>query len=133
MDFEDSLRRWLDRHGVEDKDSRGDIPTPSKIEEAERLRRISPQASLDLHGMRGAEAVPAIARFLAESARQGLEKVLIIHGKGIHSAENHVMTDLVRRTLESEILAGSFGKAEKRWGGSGATWVVVRKRDYFSR
>lgn len=127
------MRRWIDRHGVEDKDSCPDISAPSKIEEAERLRRIPPQASLDLHGMRGTEAVPAIARFLAESARQGLEKVLIIHGKGIHSVENHVMTDLVRRTLESENLAGSFGKAEKRWGGSGATWVVVRKRDYFSR
>lgn len=133
MDFDKTLELWLDLHGVEDKDQGGRDEPPSKVREAERLRRLPPQARLDLHGMKGAEAVPAIRRFLAESSRKGLEKVLIIHGKGIHSAENPVMAGLVRTTLESESLAGSFGKAEKNLGGSGATWVVVRKRDYFSR
>jgi DNA-nicking Smr family endonuclease len=43
------------------------------------------------------------------------------------------MTELVRKTLESSDLAGNFGPAGKEDGGRGATWVKVRKRDYFSR
>jgi DNA-nicking Smr family endonuclease len=132
----DYLRHWITVHGVEDKDSRpeGDEDDrQTRIDEAERFRRVRPQAALDLHGKSASEAIPLIAEFLSRCGRAGLEKVLIIHGKGNHSTGGHIMTDLVRKTLESSDLAGNFGPAGKEDGGRGATWVKVRKRDYFSR
>lgn len=134
----DYLSHWITMHGVEDKDLRSDSDAEdegrqSRIGEAERFRKIRPQAALDLHGKTALEAVPLINDFLARSGRSGFEKVLIIHGKGNHSPDDHIMTELVRKTLESSDLAGNFGPAGKEDGGRGATWVKVRKRDYFSR
>jgi len=131
------LERWLAIHGVPDKDSdpetdRGE-DRAERIREAERVRRMKPQAVLDLHSRTAAEAEALLQRFLSDSARQGLEKVLIIHGKGIHSTSEHVMTEVVRRVLENNALAGNSGPADRDMGGRGATWVRIRTRDYFSR
>lgn len=134
----DYLSHWITMHGVEDKDLSSDSDAEgddrlSRIEDAERFRKLRPQAALDLHGKTSAEAAPLVADFLARSRRSGYEKVLIIHGKGNHSPDDHIMTELVRKILESSDLAGNFGPAGKEDGGRGATWVKVRKRDYFSR
>ncbi|MFA6366818.1 MAG: Smr/MutS family protein [Candidatus Hydrogenedentales bacterium] len=133
---DDYLNHWMTIHGVSDKDERGDPGENDKtarIEEAERLRRMRPQAVLDLHGKTAAEADASIVDFLLASRNSGLEKVLIIHGKGLHSAGEPVMADVVRRALETNSLSGSFGPADRSQGGRGATWVRIRKRDYFSR
>jgi DNA-nicking Smr family endonuclease len=136
-DAKNFLEHWIHIHGVADKDSLdsedGNDDRKMRMLEAQRLRRLKPQAVLDLHGKTGSEAFPSIAAFLLDSFRAGLEKVLIIHGKGIHSMGNHIMSDLVRKALETDRLAGSFGPADKRSGGTGATWVVLRRKGYFSR
>lgn len=132
----DYLNHWITMHGVPDKDERSDSDGDDKrarIEEAERLRRMHPQAVLDLHGKTAAEADAMVTDFLLSSSRSGLEKILIIHGKGLHSTAEPVMADVVRRALEANSLAGSFGPADRNSGGRGATWVRIRKRDYFSR
>lgn len=133
---DDYLSHWITMHGVPDKDEReaqaGD-DRQARIDEAERLRRMRPQAVLDLHGKTAAEADRLIADFLFSSSRSGLEKVLIVHGKGLHSTGGPVMAEVARKALESNSLAGSFGPADRDQGGRGATWVRIRKRDYFSR
>lgn len=132
----DYLNHWMTIHGVSDKDEAGDVEGDdrrNRIEEAERLRRMRPQAVLDLHGKTASEAEALVTDFLLTSGRSGLEKVLIIHGKGLHSEGEPVMTEIVRRALETNSLAGSFGPADRNQGGRGATWVRIRKRDYFSR
>lgn len=132
----DYLNHWLTMHGVEDKDTgREDGPDDRqrRIDEAERVRRMKPQAVLDLHGQSAAEAESSISRFLFDSSRRGLDKVLLIHGKGLHSAGDPVMEDVVRKALENNSLAGSFGFADRNQGGRGATWVRLKKKDYFSR
>ncbi len=133
---DDYLSHWITMHGVPDKDEReaqaGD-DKQARIDEAERLRRMRPQAVLDLHGKTAAEADRFIADFLFSSSRSGLEKVLIVHGKGLHSTGGPVMAEVARKALESNSLAGSFGPADRDQGGRGATWVRIRKRDYFSR
>lgn len=131
------LEHWIHIHGVADKDTASseneEDDRKSRMLEAQRLRKLKPQAVLDLHGKTGSEAFPGIARFLADSHTAGLEKVLIVHGKGIHSMGTHIMSDLVRKALDTDKLAGSFGPADKSLGGTGATWVVLRRKDYFSR
>jgi len=133
----DYMNHWLAVHGVSDKDERSESGESddkrSRMEEADRIKRMRPQAVLDLHGKTAAEADALIVDFLLSSSRSGLEKVLVIHGKGLHSTNEHIMTDVVRRALESNGLAGSFGPADRDQGGRGATWVRIRKRDYFSR
>lgn len=133
---DDYLSHWVTMHGVPDKDEReastGD-DRQARIDEAKRLRHMRPQAVLDLHGRTAAEADRLIAEFLFSSSRSGLEKVLIVHGKGIHSTGGPVMAEVARKALESNSLAGSFGPADRDQGGRGATWVRIRKRDYFSR
>lgn len=133
----DYLNHWMAVHGVPDKDEHSESGETddrrSRMEEADRIKRMRPQAVLDLHGKTAAEADALIVDFLLSGSRSGLEKVLIIHGKGLHSMTEHVMTDVVRRALETNGLAGSFGPADRNQGGRGASWVRIRKRDYFSR
>jgi DNA-nicking Smr family endonuclease len=84
--------------------------------------------------MTAGEAQEAVERFLRESRDRGLGKVLIIHGKGNHSAGGPVLASKVRQWLERSPLAGAFGPAEPRQGGAGATWVIVRgSESYRSR
>ena len=87
------MLRWLAVHGVEDKDgvrsssSSNDDVIGDKFEKIVEARRISakkPDSVLDLHGKTALEASAALERFLRECAGAGMEKVLIIHGKGIH-------------------------------------------------
>ena len=133
---DDYLNHWMAVHGVPDKDEdsvSGAEDKSARIEEAERLRRKRPQAVLDLHGKTASEADVLIVDFLHSCSLSGLEKVLIIHGKGLHSASEPVMAEVVRRALEANSMAGSFGAADRSQGGRGATWLRIRKRDYFSR
>ncbi len=95
---------------------------------SEALRRMKPQEELDLHGLTTAEALQATERFLAACRSRGLEKVLIIHGKGNHSRGEPVLGKAVRRCLERSPHAGAFGAAEQKRGGRGALWVILRQR-----
>lgn len=140
-DFGSLLDRWIDEHGIPDKDANqpaDEAPQTPKgaagpagaagAANAARLRVLQPQASLDLHGMTARDAERELVRFLAVSASRGLEKVLVIHGKGNHSKGDQVLGSVVRRVLESSEIAGSFGHPDRKSGGSGATWAVLRAR-----
>ncbi|MDP2790745.1 MAG: Smr/MutS family protein [Rectinemataceae bacterium] len=131
-----TLTSWLASHGVVDKDSvRGEARDESR-EGPVSGRDMSmrpPQARLDLHGLTAAEADRALRDFLAQCSRRKLENVLIVHGKGNHSAEGPILAGVVKRVLETSPLAGSHGNAHRSLGGRGATWVRIRKSDYFSR
>ena len=125
-----ALEEWLSANDVRDKDQEpeGGLCVAERNRESRRLSDLRPQASLDLHGMTGDEAESAIADFLRSAHRMGLEKVLVIHGKGLHSAGAPVLKKVARRSIETEPLAGRFGAADKADGGSGALWVLMKKR-----
>jgi DNA-nicking Smr family endonuclease len=91
------------------------------------LRKLEPQKVLDLHGLSGREAEQALDDFIQEARSIGLQKVLIIHGKGHHSQGEPVLQGVVRRYLEKCPYTGAFGPAGRKHGGRGATWVLVRK------
>ena len=93
------------------------------------LKKMKPQAELDLHGCTVAEAEPLIMQFLQTAARDGLQKVQIIHGKGIHSEDREpVLQELVRRCIEHSPHAGASGIPSRAEGGSGAVWVAIKKK-----
>jgi DNA-nicking Smr family endonuclease len=139
MDFGDILEEWnkiKGEGGEPEADSRegdrGDDPAGRAEDRAREARHFAskkPQAVLDLHGMTEEEAESAIARFVESSAREGLEKVLVIHGKGLHSEGGRsVLKSAARRALEAHPLAGRMGEAARDQGGSGALWVAIRKK-----
>lgn len=132
MDFSNIINDWLDHHPPEQKEEE---PVDERIErrraadQRAALRRMRPQAKLDLHGLTVAEALERADRFLEESAERGLRKVLIIHGKGNHSEEGEgVLREAVREHLRLHPLAGETGIPERALGGDGALWVAVRQR-----
>lgn len=121
---------YLNRYGAQDKDAELDREAEeadSARAERDRIARMRPEASIDLHGMTEESALESLRAFLEDSRRRGYRKVLIIHGKGNHSEGDPVLKRAVRRLLEGYPGAGRSGKAGKEHGGSGATWLILRE------
>ena len=89
---------------------------------------MQPEARLDLHGLHQDQAEESLDRFITDCKARGLHKVLIIHGKGIHShGSDPVLGELVRRFIEHDKRCGASGHPKtKAEGGSGATWVLLK-------
>lgn len=90
------------------------------------LRKMRPQAVIDLHGMKAPEAEKALWKFMASCREKGLVKVLIIHGKGLHSDGEGVLKKVVDDFLRDCPHAGMNGTPDSRDGGSGARWVIIK-------
>ena len=146
MDFKEILDAWEKKQAGASSAARQDMDElvsrypPKEPKEArdqtnqdrmdsrrQNPRTREPQATLDLHGMNSREAEQALESFVLECRRRGVRKALIIHGKGHHSQGEPVLQGVVRRYLEKSPYTGAFGPADRRHGGRGATWVVVRE------
>ncbi|MBK5202034.1 MAG: Smr/MutS family protein, partial [Spirochaetaceae bacterium] len=100
------------------------------------LRSMSPQDELDLHGLVSDMAFIRTREFLERSRDNGLKKVSIITGKGLHSSDG---IGILRDTALSAIsLSGIVREAyhpKACDGGSGAIWVIFKsttdKKVYF--
>lgn len=92
----------------------------------------SPEATLDLHGMRGDEAEVEVARFVREQQRRGARRVCVVHGKGTHSPgklgvlRDHVVHALVEGGAAPFVQA--FATASLAYGGTGALIVELTRR-----
>jgi DNA-nicking Smr family endonuclease len=141
MDFKEILDAWekkqagtssAGRQDMEEMISRYPPKEPKEAHERPkspqpRHKAQEPQATLDLHGVNSREAEQALENFVLECRRRGLQKVLIVHGKGHHSQGEPVLQGVVRRYLEKSPYTGAFGSADRKHGGRGATWVVLRR------
>jgi DNA-nicking Smr family endonuclease len=124
----DLLNAWLRVHGVIDKDAElaGPDAPSGREERRRRLRGKKPDAVLDLHGQTRDEAWRSMDGFFRLSRQQGLEKLLIVHGKGNHSKGEAALKRVVRDYIEHCAFAGESGQATAAEGGSGATWVLLK-------
>ncbi|MGF1595311.1 MAG: Smr/MutS family protein, partial [Kiloniellaceae bacterium] len=100
---------------------------------AERLRRgkLPIEATLDLHGLRQAEAHRRLERFLAESQAADRRCVLVVTGKGLHKEDGGVLRQAVPRWLNdapNRARVLSFDYAQQKHGGTGALYVLLRRR-----
>ena len=99
-----------------------------------RLRQVkrgvvSVGHQLDLHGLTREEALAALPGFLHSARKRGQKAVLVITGKGNHSAEEPVLHQAVASWLRD---AGretvlEFAPAPREMGGSGAYVVFLRQ------
>jgi DNA-nicking Smr family endonuclease len=94
-----------------------------------RRGRFSIEAEADLHGLTVPQAKLQLREFISESSQYGLGCVRVIHGKGLGSGPGGpVLKGNVHRWLAQwdEVLA--FVTARARDGGSGAVYVLLRRR-----
>lgn len=85
------------------------------------------QAAVDLHGCSVDAARDAVLALLQEAAREGLQVVKIVHGKGLQNGQPLIKT-CVNGWLRQlpEVLA--FTSALPRDGGTGAVYVLLKRR-----
>ena len=97
--------------------------------------RRAPAAKLDLHGMTLTAAERAVAHFLADSSAQNRRVVLIVTGKGLRLEGGRVFGGRIRAEFlgwldrsETGARGAGVGPAHPRHGGSGAYYVLLRRR-----
>ncbi len=99
-----------------------------------RLRQVkrgvvSVGHQLDLHGLTREEALAALPGFLHSARKRGQKAVLVITGKGNHSAEEPVLHQAVASWLRDagREMVLEFAPAPREMGGSGAYVVFLRQ------
>lgn len=100
--------------------------------DALRRATVGADATLDLHGARAAAAADRVTRFVRDAQRAGVRRVLLIHGKGLHSDEGGaVLADVVVHALTeggAAPLVLGFVTAPEPLGGAGALLVELARR-----
>ncbi|MGI5115907.1 Smr/MutS family protein [Treponema sp. SP13] len=124
----DPQEAWLRRYGVVDKDKIAAEEAERDRERSQRYVKDMPiEARIDLHGLTQDEARSRLVVFVGDCAKRGLRKILIVHGKGIHTTGSEsVLGEVVRKFIEQDKRCGRSGHPDRRMGGSGATWVCLK-------
>ena len=95
-----------------------------------KLRRgeFAVDAEIDLHGMNAVEAKAALREFVGAAVERHMSCVRVIHGKGRRSGpRGPVLKNIVSHWLQRANDVVAFGSARAVDGGSGATYVLLRK------
>lgn len=94
-----------------------------------RLGKYSIDARLDLHHHKVEQARSAVYGFVRDCVRNDIRCALITHGKGESRDKPALLKSCVAHWLPqlNEVLA--FYSAQKHHGGSGATYILLRKSD----
>ncbi|MGP1457781.1 MAG: Smr/MutS family protein [Treponema sp.] len=119
---------WMRRHGVVDKDALEEkAQARQKFKGRKELERMKIDDKIDLHGLTQDEARIRLESFVTDSERRGLKKILIVHGKGIHTrGADPVLATLVKKIIERDKRLGTSGHPDLSGGGTGATWVILK-------
>jgi DNA-nicking Smr family endonuclease len=102
-------------------------------EVAKRLHKgeFSIQGHIDLHGLTAEHARQVFEQFLKESIASGKRMVLIVHGRGLSSPAAPILKSKVIEWLTTGLWRKwvmAFTSARLCDGGTGATYVLLRKR-----
>jgi len=125
----DPMTEWMRRYGVVDKDAAAEKAAEKEFHKDRAWLLDMPyEAQIDLHGLTADEATVRLDQFVSECYKRGIRKILIIHGKGNHSEDAPVLSGMVRSFVERDYRLGESGHPDKKDGGKGATWVIVREK-----
>jgi DNA-nicking Smr family endonuclease len=92
-----------------------------------RKGQYNVEAKLDLHGMTVIEAKAAVADFLQHCLQQSIRAVLIVHGKGHHSA-SPILKNKINHWLRGIKVVLAFCSAGSPDGNRGAIYVLLKAR-----
>jgi len=93
-----------------------------------RRGRLTPELTLDLHGMRRARARTALQQEVRRP-RNTREVLLVVHGRGHHSSRGPVLRAALAEWLAEPAIAEhvlAFAPARAHDGGAGATLLLLR-------
>lgn len=108
---------------------KGDLSVKKTTLSINELRRMDPQATLDLHGESQKDGEQLILSFLEDSYLNNLRKISIITGKGLHSESGSgVLRELTERILSLSPYVTESSSAPLSRGGSGAIWVILKEK-----
>lgn len=110
-------------------------PLERRVRTALRRGSRGVDASIDLHGMRQAEAHAALIGFLHRSRAEGHAVVLVVTGKGGAGGDPYGERGVLRRSVphwlrlpELRPLVVGFEEAAHHHGGGGALYIRLRRR-----
>ncbi|RZI46542.1 Smr/MutS family protein [Candidatus Finniella inopinata] len=97
--------------------------------EARDLKAISIDGRLDLHGHTLERAQASLGRFMNASQQMNRRWVLVISGKGLHSADGRatLKTFVQEWFRQNTHLVVGFAESKPQDGGAGAFYVKVRR------
>ena len=98
-------------------------------------RRLSPEATIDLHGMTLAVAERAVTRFLERATAQDMRVVLVVTGKGLRQEGGRTIDGRIRGEFVGWLNRGdnrervrAVRAAHAHHGGTGAFYLLLRRR-----
>ncbi len=110
--------------------SQKEAPLPRRMKQL-RQGRITPDASLDLHGLKCADVAPKLKFFIQDARHNGWQTLLVITGRGLHSESGEAVlrseTELVIEKLKKKEIA-EWGYAPQRYGGQGAIVLFLKNK-----
>ncbi len=104
-------------------------PQPRRLKQL-RQGRLTPDASLDLHGLQRHQVAEKIGHFLQNAVHRQWRTLLLVTGRGLHSAEGRpVLRAEAERYLETDAgeLVAEWSRAPRQYGGAGALVVFLKK------
>ncbi len=105
---------------------RDDVP-PQTLRRLKRAE-FAIEDEIDLHLLGERAAGELLRRFLGEARDAAHHCVLIVHGKGLHSAFGPVLKGMVERVLMNRADVLAFASAPAALGGTGAVVVLLARR-----
>lgn len=105
------------------------------VSRAMSRRKLSPEATIDLHGMTLAVAERAVTAFLARVSAQDLRVVLVVTGKGLRREGERTIDGRIRAEFVGWLNRGdnrdrvrAVRAAHAHHGGTGAFYLLLRRR-----
>lgn len=94
-----------------------------------KMGKVRPQMRIDLHGMSAIDAQSMAHSCLEQAKIEGLQCVLIIHGKGSYNPNDPPkIKNLLNQWLPSREDVVAFHQSCPRDGGSGALYVLLSNK-----
>ncbi len=129
--FADIYEQWTKTHdessAIDKRYKKTSGVVQSQKDLINEIRRMKAQDTLDLHSFTLEEAMVRTRNFLAASKQKGLRKVLIITGKGIHSAGGEsVLRPTILNIVQNHPAVREVFTPKASEGGSGALTVILK-------
>ncbi|MEG1999398.1 MAG: Smr/MutS family protein, partial [Bacteroidales bacterium] len=86
-----------------------------------RQKQLNFKSETDVRGLRGEEAIEAVAAFLDTAILSGYSSLRILHGTG-----NGILQQLIRKYLKTISAVKSFRDEDIQLGGAGVTVVELK-------
>ena len=119
------------------------LPNKDKDNKKEKINKIE---SIDLHGYSLDDANLEIRDFITKSYKSGINKLIVVTGKGLHSDQDkdpyvskklgilkYSVPEYIKNNFELMKLINSMEKARIDDGGEGAFYIYLKKKKFNQR